>query len=238
MTADTTAADDGRDPAARRPKSIEEIRAVYADCADWADRFDWLDRRLTGRYRRELFGDAEGRVLDVACGTGPNFEYLPESVDLVGIDISPEMLSKARTRLDDLPIDGALREMDAQDLAFADDSFDTVISSLSTCTFPDPVAALREMDRVCRPDGRILLLEHGRSDVGPIARFQDWRADSHYETAGCRWNQEPIENVVQADVPIVEVSNRFLGIVTLIEARPSRDSVADAVRAHVLDRDE
>ena len=222
-----------RDPIGRRPMSIEEIRASYAECADWADRLDWLERRLTGRYRRRLFGDAEGRVLDVACGTGANFPYLPPTVDLVGIDISPEMLEKARDRLRALEVDGRLEVMDAQDLAFEDDSFDTVISSLSTCTFPEPIAALEEMDRVCKPDGRILLFEHGRSDVGPIARFQDWRADSHYATAGCRWNQEPLELVLQAGLPVREASTHALGIVTLIDARPSRESLVDAVRAHL-----
>ncbi|WP_265110050.1 class I SAM-dependent methyltransferase [Halosolutus halophilus] len=236
MAIDSRTASEPNDPAARRPMSIEEIRASYAECADWAARFDWLERRLTGRYRRELFESARGRVLDVACGTGPNFEYLPSTVDLVGIDVSPEMLAKANERLDRLGIDGRLREMDAQDLAFADDSFDTVISSLSTCTFPDPVAALEEMDRVCRPDGRILLFEHGRSYVGPIARFQDWRADAHYAQAGCRWNQEPLELLVEAELPVREVSTRALGIVTLVEVRPSRESLLEAVRAHVVDR--
>ena len=106
-------ADEGvRDPVGRRPMSVEEIRAAYAECAPWMDRLDWLDRRLTGRYRRRLFGNAEGRVLDVACGTGVNFRYLPPRVDLVGIDVSPEMLSKARDRLERLEVDGTLREMD------------------------------------------------------------------------------------------------------------------------------
>lgn len=236
MATTTHTTDDDGDPAARRPMSLAEIRESYAECAPWAARLDWLDRKLTGRYRREIFGDVEGRVLDVACGTGINFEYLPSSVEVVGIDISPEMLAAARERLDRLDVDGTFREMDAQDLAFDDDGFDTVISSLSTCTFPDPVAALEEMDRVCRPDGEIRLLEHGRSDVGPIARFQDWRADAHYARAGCRWNQEPLELLVEAGLPVRTVETRALGIVTLIEARPSRESLLDTVRAHVVAR--
>ena len=61
-------ASDARDPIGRRPMSLEVIRASYAECADWADRLDWLERRLTGRYRCRLFGDAEGRVFDVVCG--------------------------------------------------------------------------------------------------------------------------------------------------------------------------
>lgn len=212
---------DVHDPAGRRPMSVEEIRTSYAECAQWADRFDWLNRRLTGRYRRRLFGDADGRVLDVACGTGANVPYLPRTVDFVGVDISPEMLAKARNRLERLEVEGSLEEMDAQALEFDDDSFDTVISSLSTCTFPDPVAAIEEMYRVCKPTGRILLLEHGRSDFGPLARFQDWRADAHYATAGCRWNQEPLKLVLSVGLPVREASTHVLGVITLIEARPS-----------------
>ena len=213
--------------------SLDEIRASYAECASWIDRFDWLNQRLTGQYRRQLFGDAEGRVLDVACGTGANFPYLPSTVDLVGVDVSPEMLTKARNRLERLEVEGMLHEMDAQALEFDDASFDTVISSLSTCTFPDPVAAIEEMDRVCKPTGRILLLEHGRSDVGPLARFQDWRADAHYASAGCRWDQEPLELVLSVGLPVREASTHVLGIITLIEARPSQVSLVDAVRTHL-----
>lgn len=230
------ASGDGHDPAGRRPMSIEEIRESYAECAPWIGRFDWLDRWLTGRYRRRLFGDASGRVLDVACGAGANFPYLQPGVDLVGIDASPEMLEMARSRLERLEMGGTLHEMDAQSLAFDDDGFDTVISSLSTCTFPDPTAALGEMDRVCKPDGRILLLEHGRSDVGPIARLQDRYADAHYATAGCRWNQEPLELVLSVGLPVRKASSHALGIVTLIEARPSHDSLGDAVRARLPTR--
>ncbi|WP_237560596.1 class I SAM-dependent methyltransferase [Halostella litorea] len=208
------------DPVRDRPMTTDEIRAAYADQADRLYRFDFADRLLAGRYRRRQFGDAEGRVLDVACGTGTNFPYLPASVDLVGVDVSPEMLAKAGDRLDGLALDGTLRRMDAQDLEFPDDSFDTVISALSTCTFPDPVAALREMERVCDPDGRILLVEHGRSDVGPVARFQEWREDAHYASAGCRWTQEPLAVAAEAGLSVREAETSFLGMITTIEARP------------------
>ena len=201
--------------------SVEEIQSSYAEYADWMHRFEWFDRLVTGRYRRHRFGDADGRVLDVACGTGTNFRYLPTHVDLVGIDISPEMLAKARETLDGLELDGTLRQMDAQALEFPDDSFDTVISSLSTCTFPDPTAALHEMERVCTPDGRILLVEHGRSNFGPVARFQEWRADAHYSKAGCRWTQEPLAVVREAGLKIVDVKSGVLGMVTSMEARPA-----------------
>ena len=156
----------------------------------------------------------------MACGLGLNRLYLPETVEYVGVDVSPAMLARAERRFEGLERGDTLREMDAQDLAFPDDSFDTVISSLSTCTVPDPVAALREMARVCRPDGRILLVEHGRSDVGAIARFQDWRADAHYRAEGWRWNQEPLELVDRAGLSVRGITTGLLGIVTAIEATP------------------
>jgi len=200
--------------------SVEDIRAAYADYAGWVDRLGWVNRLFTGRYRREQFGDARGRVLDVACGAGTNFRYLPASTDVVGVDVSPEMLDSARAELDRLGRDGQVHEMNAQAMTFDDDAFDTVISSFSTCTFPDPVAALREMERVCAPEGRILLLEHGRSDVGPIARYQEWRADAHYEKAGCRLTQEPLSVVRRAGLPIETWEKAQFGRITAITATP------------------
>ena len=200
--------------------SAAEIADSYAEYADWFHRLEWVDRAVTGRYRRRRFGDVEGRVLDVACGTGTNFRYLPPTVDLVGVDISPDMLDNARETLAGLPVDGRLERMDAQDLDFADDSFDAVISALSTCTFPDPVAALREMERVCKPGGTIRLVEHGRSDVGPFARYQEWRADAHYEQVGCRWTQEPREVVAAAGLRVRDVETGLFGMITTFEIDP------------------
>ena len=201
--------------------SADDVRETYRDQAPTMDRMDWLNRLFTGRYRRRLFGDASGRVLDVACGVGTNARYLPADCEYVGVDLSPDVLARARRRLADRDGGATLHEMDAEDLAFADDAFDTVVSSLSTCTFPDPVAALSEMARVCRPDGRVLLLEHGRSSVGPVARFQDWRADAHFEKHTCRWNQEPLAVVDSAPMEVLAADTAVLGMLTSVEARPA-----------------
>lgn len=204
----------------RRPKTTDEIRGIYAEQADRMARMAPIDRLLMGRYRRRLFGNAEGRVLDVACGTGTNVRYLPITIEYLGIDVSPEMLAEAQSRFPGLERGDTLYEMDAQDLEFPADSFNTVISSLSTCTFPDPIEALQELSRVCKPDGRILLLEHGRSNIGLIAWFQDWRADAHYEKHGCRWNQEPLVILDRTGLSVRRSETAMAGIITMIEARP------------------
>jgi ubiquinone/menaquinone biosynthesis C-methylase UbiE len=220
MSDGSTASTGGEsDGGPRLQATVAEIRETYETQADRMARLSWLNRLVTGRYRCRLFGDAEGRVLDVACGTGLNLRYLPDGVEYLGADVSPAMLARARER------HGGTRgatfvEMDAGTLALAEDSFDTVISSLSTCTFPDPATALREMGRVCRPDGRVRLLEHGRSDVGPVARFQDWRADAHFEKHACRWNQQPTETVAAAGLAVRRTVSDPLGVLTGIEAAP------------------
>jgi len=203
-----------------RPMSSGDIAALYDDLADQYDRWDWANRLFSGPLRRRAFGDASGRVLDVACGTGTNFRYLPPTAQLVGVDVSADMVAAARAELAELRRGGTVYRMDAQDLEFPDDSFDTVISALSTCTFPDPVAALSELARVCRPDGRVLLLEHGRSDAELVGRFQDWRADAHYEQHACRWTQDPLDHFSGTDLTVVESETFALGMVSVIEARP------------------
>ncbi|THE65810.1 class I SAM-dependent methyltransferase [Salinadaptatus halalkaliphilus] len=200
--------------------TLEDIQAAYARYAPWVDRLGWLDHLFTGRYRRRQFARADGRVLDVACGPGTNVRYLPAGTEIVGIDISDPLLEQARAALDTLEREGTVARMDAQALEFEDDSFETVISSFSTCTFPDPVAALREMGRVCRPDGEILLLEHGRSDNPLIARYQEWRADAHYEKSGCRLTQEPLEVVRRAGLSVTEVETAQFGRLTRLVCDP------------------
>jgi len=205
----------------RPAKPPEELQRIYGELAPQFARFEPVDRLVLGPHRRALFSRARGRVLDVACGTGVNFPYLPPGVDLVGVDLSDEMVARAREAAADLDLRVAVHQADAADLAFEDGRFDTVVSSLSTCTFPDPVAVLREMGRVCAPDGRLLLLEHGRSRIGPIARFQEWLAPRHFERHGCRWTQRPARLVAEAGLEAVEVERSLLGVLTSMVVRPS-----------------
>jgi ubiquinone/menaquinone biosynthesis C-methylase UbiE len=145
---------------------------------------------LINRLRKKHFRGARGAVLDVACGTGENFPYLGNASSITALDLSPEMVEEAKRRRRQLGMVVDLLVGDAQDLPFPDDTFDTVVSALSTCTFPDYVTAFGEMRRVVRPGGRILLLEHDRSDVGWIARRQDRHIDRVYARSACRNNRD------------------------------------------------
>jgi len=130
------------------------------------------------------------------------------------------MLETARKKAAKLGLRVEFRVADAGSLPFEDRTFDTVISSLSLCTFPEPVLALREMARVCKDGGRILLLEHGRSDRRWVGRFQDWREDAHAKSLGCHWNREPLQLVQEAGLRVRSAKRSFFGVFHRIEATP------------------
>ena len=202
----------------------DELRGKYDAIANEYERKIWFDQSILGvaRLRRQLMSKARGKILEVACGTGLNFPLFEPGSDITGIDFSPGMLEVARQHASQLGLQVNLAVMDAQKLEFADNSFDTVASTLSTCTFPDPIRALREMGRVCNLQGQILLLEHGHSSWPWIARFQDRHVYQHYqENAGCRWNQDPLDLVEAAGLRIIRSKRAILGIFYMIEAVPS-----------------
>jgi ubiquinone/menaquinone biosynthesis C-methylase UbiE len=174
------------------------------------------------KKRAKLFSRAKGNVLDVACGYGINFQYLTDASRISGVDFSPVMLEMAREQVKALKVPVELSQGDAEALDFPDDSFDTVVSAMSTCSFLHPVAALREMRRVCKPDGRIMLLEHGRSSWELLGRYQDRNLAEMLRTAGCRWNQQPQENVRQAGLEILSDKRSFFGVFHAIEASPGK----------------
>lgn len=209
-------------------KSYEEWRNIHNRAARDYINSEWTREVLFGlaKKRRELFSQATGRVLDVGCGYGNNFLYLVHATHITGIDFSRVMLEKARqsVRLSKIPVD--LREMGAEAIDFPDDSFDTVISSLSTCSFFDPILALQEMRRVCKPDphGKILMIEHGRSSWNWLGNYQDRHVHEQIEQGGCRWNQEPQELVREAGMKILHADRALLGIFHSIQAAPGKQN--------------
>jgi ubiquinone/menaquinone biosynthesis C-methylase UbiE len=199
-----------------------ELREKYRGFARWYDVAEALPEVLgIRRLRRQLLAQVNGRVLEVAAGTGKNFRFYRPGPTSIAVDLSREMLERARRRAHELGLCHQFVVMDAERLGFRDRTFDAVVSTLSTCTFPDPLQALREMSRVCRKGGRIFLVEHGRSDRPWAARYQDRRADAHARMIGCHWNREPLELVLQAGLQVTHADRRFLGVFHSIEARPA-----------------
>jgi ubiquinone/menaquinone biosynthesis C-methylase UbiE len=197
-------------------------RRIHDDSARDYRSGEWVRERLlgVGRMRHELFSQATGHVLDVGCGYGSNFEYLSNATRITGVDVSPVMLNMARQRAQQLNREVDLRQGDVEHLDFPDHTFDTVISALATCSYLNPIAALREMKRVCKPDGRLLLLEHGRSSWELVGRLQDRSVVSSIQRGGCRVNQEPQQIIQAAGLKITSARRALLGVFHVIQVSP------------------
>ena len=199
------------------------LQNAYNEIAEGYDKKIWFDQHILGvkRLRRNLLSKTTGRILEVACGTGLNIPLFPAGSDITAVDLSPNMLEVGRANGTKHGLNVNFAVMDAEHLEFADGSFDTVVSTLSTCTFPDPVKALQEMKRVCRPNGLILLLEHGHSSLPWLANFQDRNEYQHYrDHAGCRWNQDPLDLVKSAGLKVLRSKRNILGMFHSVEAAP------------------
>lgn len=204
--------------------STDDIASRYNDEAPTYDTSQAPLERYLGvsKLREELFGRARGDVLEVATGTAVNLLYLRQDQvkSITATDLSPGMLDIARKETTRRGINAEFHVMNAQELQFPDAMFDTVISSLATCTFPDPIKALSEMARVCKPEGRILLLEHGRSRIGWLAWLQDRMARRVYNFKACRWNQDTKALIRASGLHIIDIKSRAFGILHAIEAAP------------------
>lgn len=161
------------------------------------------------QMRRELLAEAEGRVLELGAGTGLNLDLYPEGVeDLVMLEPDPHMAKRLRAAAAGSPRTVSVSEAPAERLPFEDSSFDTVVSTLVFCTVPEPAAALAEVARVLRPDGRLLFLEHVRAQSPRLANWQDrlekpWR----FIGDGCHCNRDTLATIESSPLQLQEAKH-------------------------------
>ena len=168
---------------------------------------------------REWLGErAQGRVLEVAIGTGLNLPHYPPGATVTGIELSPAMLAIARQRAASLGRDADLQEDDAERLPFGEASFDTVVCALSLCTIPDPAAAIGEMKRILVPGGRLLLLDHIGSTWPPVHAAQWLLERITIRAAGEHFTRRQLPLVQAAGFQVAETERLKAGTVERIHA--------------------
>ena len=159
--------------------------------------------------RREALAEARGRTIDLGAGTGANLELYPDAVsELVLAEPDPHMAKRLRGKLGQSGHTAQLIEAGAEKLPFEDSSFDTAVFTLVLCTVPDPRAALAEAARILKPGGKLLFVEHVRSEDASLARWQDrlekpWR----FAADGCHCNRDTAANIEASPLTVERVEH-------------------------------
>jgi len=180
------------------------------------DFFTFADDHRYGPYKRVLFEKVRGKTLMVAAGTGNDFKFFPPGLEFTAIDISPKMLEKAAVKAARYDGKIELREANVCALDYADNTFDTIVTVCTFCSVPKPVAGLRELRRVLKPGGQILMFEHVRSAIGPFGILLDLMT-ALTRKIGPDMNRDTVGNVQKAGFRLRRIGNVYLDIVKTIE---------------------
>ena len=203
-------------------KATIETQSRYNRIAPVYDLMETIIERFAfRRWRGRLWSQIDGnRILEVGVGTGKNVPYYPRGVQVTGVDLSDKMLEQAQRRVQELDTEVDLCLMDAQRLAFPRAAFDAAVSTFVFCSVPDPILGLRELGRVVKPGGQILLLEHVRVNKPVIGPLMDLLDPLVLRLMGPHINRRTAKNVEKAGLEIERVEELAPGgLVKLIVAR-------------------
>lgn len=184
--------------------------------------FDVMDHMIRDSWRKDLLENLQGNILEVGVGTGANLRYYPANVHVTGIDFSPKMLAKAYEKVNRSKAKVVLREMDAQHMDFPDNTFDAVVSTCVFCSVPNPVKGFQEIRRVVKPDGKIVMLEHMRSENGLAGKMLDLINPLTVRIVGANVNRKTIKNIEKAGLKIEQQDYLMTSIMRKLIISPNK----------------
>jgi phosphatidylethanolamine/phosphatidyl-N-methylethanolamine N-methyltransferase len=198
----------------------EKIRRCYDRLAPWLDCLEgFIEGLLFRSYRKKLWASAIGpHILEVGVGTGKNFVFYPQNAQITAIDFSSKMLQQASKKKHRKAIDVNLDLMDVESLCYADNCFDTVIASFVFCSVPQPRKGLKELHRVLKPGGQLLLLEHVSSSNKIIAGLMNTLNPIIVFMFGVNINRQTVKNVQSCPFRRIFIDSASGDMIKLIRA--------------------
>ena len=198
----------------------DKIRQRYDRLAPWFDSLEgFLEGLIFRRLRKKLWQMASGEhILEVGVGTGKNFMFYPEHARMTAIDFSPKMLEQALRKRERKQIKVDLDLMDVQQLYYADNSFDTVVASFVFCSVSQPRKGLKELYRVLKPGGQLLLLEHVLSSNKSMATVMNLFNPLVLRLLGANINRQTLKNVQACSFRHIFVESGSSDMIKLIRA--------------------
>ncbi|WP_238652846.1 class I SAM-dependent methyltransferase [Paenibacillus piscarius] len=177
------------------------------------------------RWRQKLIGSAQGEVLELAVGAGANFPFYPTDVRITAADFSSAMLERAEKAAHDHRLNADFICKDLEDMSFPAHSFDTIVSTLSLCSYRNPSGMLAKMNRWCKPGGTILLMEHGLGSRVLVTTLQRALNPLLYRIYGCHHTRDIIGLVRESGIQIRRAERYSLNMVHLIWAQPQEQQL-------------
>ncbi|PLR89775.1 class I SAM-dependent methyltransferase [Bacillus sp. T33-2] len=174
------------------------------------------------QWRKELLSHAKGEVLELAVGAGANFAFYPPDVRITAADFSRAMLEKAERAAKDKHIQVDFICSDIEKMDFPGQSYDTIVSTLSLCSYDQPFMVLDKINKWCKPAGRILLMEHGISSNPVISIIQRALDPILFRLNGCHHNRNIVELVQKSGMVIEAADSHWMNMVHLIRAKPKQ----------------
>jgi len=170
-----------------------------------------VERAGLGELRQKLLADASGRVLEVGSGTGANLPYYGPGVESLTVtEPEPAMLRRLEQRVREQAPKAKVVRAPAEQLPFEDDAFDVAVSTLVLCGVDDQARALGELRRVLRPGGRLIFIEHVRSDEPGLARWQDRLNGLNKFVACCDCNRRTLDSIKAEGFEVTKVDHTEL----------------------------
>jgi ubiquinone/menaquinone biosynthesis C-methylase UbiE len=192
----------------------------YDGVARFFDCFRAGDMRRWGPDQRALFKNLKGRVLYIGIGTGQEIVNFPPGLNITAVDMSYEMLTRSRPRVQNYRGNIHLHQMDAQTTAFRDNTFDTILTVCVLCSVKQPVVCLEELKRVLKPDGELVMFEHVLSKNPVYALILKLMSNVTEYLEGTYLDRDTVGNTEKAGFKIHSHKNVYLDIVKALIARP------------------